>query len=285
MSDQQAPPSFPPAAPVETADPRAPLRWWVEILLTLAFYAVYSAIRNQFGSALGQSIKDDAFDNAQRVIDLERAMGLYHEEWIHNRFLDWEWFIVFWNVFYGSLHFIVTIATMAFLFLRHPRRYTFMRSTLCAMTSIALVGFAFFPLMPPRLLSNCASRFGACVPGHDYVDTLVDPGGLWSFESGTMETISNQYAAMPSLHIGWAVWCAIALYPVLRRRWARMAIVLYPLLTLFAIIVTANHYWIDAVGGLLALAVGLRIAPALTRILPGPDGTLSGDVARRPLRA
>ena len=117
--------------------------------------------------------------------------------------------------------------------------------------------------MPPRLLSNCTSQFGACVPGYDYVDTLVEPGGLWSFESGTMETISNQYAAMPSLHIGWAVWCAIALYPVLHRRWARIAIATYPVLTLFAIIVTANHYWIDAVGGVIALAVGLRVAPAL----------------------
>lgn len=275
MSEQQAPPSDPPTAPVDPGRERAPLRWWIEILMTLGFYGVYSAIRNQFGSALGQSIKDDAFDNARRVIDFEKAIGLYHEEWIHNYFLEWDAFIVFWNVFYGSLHFIVTIGTMVFLFVRHPGRYTFMRSTLCAMTSIALVGFAFFPLMPPRLLSNCASQFGACVPGHDYVDTLVDPGGLWSFESGTIETISNQYAAMPSLHIGWAVWCAVALYPVLRRRWARAAIVAYPILTLFAIIVTANHYWIDAVGGLVALAVGLRLAPALTRILPGPDGTLA----------
>ena len=246
MSEQEAPPSTPPTAAVDHERTSAPLRWWVEIGLTLAFYAVYSLIRNQFGSALGQSIKDDAFDNARRVIDLERFFGLYHEEWIHNRFLEWDAFIVFWNVFYGSLHFIATIGTMAYLFVRFPARYTFMRSTLCAMTSIALVGFAFFPLMPPRLLSNCASRFGACEPGYDYVDTLVDPGGLWSFESGTMETISNQYAAMPSLHIGWAVWCTIALYPVLRSRWARWTAVVYPFLTLFAIIVTANHFWIDA---------------------------------------
>jgi hypothetical protein len=275
MSEQQAPPSDPPAVSVDTDHPRAPLRWWVEILLTLAFYAVYSAIRNQFGSALGQSIKDDAFDNARRVIDIERAIGLYHEEWVHNRFVDWDGFIIFWNVFYGSLHFIVTIGTMIFLFCRWPSRYTFMRSTLCAMTGIALVGFAFFPLMPPRLLSNCASPFGACVPGFDYVDTLVEPGGLWSFESGTMEAISNQYAAMPSLHIGWAVWCTIGLYPALRRRWTRIAIVTYPVLTFFSIIVTANHYWIDAVGGLIALAIGLRVAPSLTRLLPGPNGTLA----------
>jgi hypothetical protein len=264
---------------------RRPLRWWVEIGLTLAFYIVYSAIRNQFGSALGESVKNESFRNAERLIDLERAMGLYFEEWLHNAFLGWDWFIVFWNVFYGTFHFVVTIGAMVLLFVRYPRRYTFMRSTLAATTGVALIGFAFFPLMPPRLLGNCDSRFGACAPGHDYVDTLVDPGGLWSFESGTMETISNQYAAMPSLHVAWATWCTIALYPVLRRRWARVAIAAYPFLTLFAIVVTANHYWIDAVGGLIALALGVKVAPRLTRILPGPAGTLASDAARRSERA
>lgn len=269
----------------ETKQTHAPLRWWVEVGLTLAFYVIYSAIRNQFGSALGESVQQESFRNAERIIDLEKAMGLYFEEWVHNTFLDWDWFIVFWNVFYGTFHFAVTLGAMVLLFLRYPRRYTFMRSTLAATTSVALIGFAFFPLMPPRLLSNCDSRFGACEPGHDYVDTLVDPGGLWSFESGTMESISNQYAAMPSLHVAWAIWCTVALYPVLQRRWSRWAIVAYPVLTLFAIVVTANHYWIDAVGGVVALVIGLKVAPRLTRLLPGPAGTLSSDVARRPERA
>ena len=269
----------------ETQQTHAPLRWWVEVGLTLAFYVIYSAIRNQFGSALGESVKQESFRNAERIIDLEQAMGLYFEEWVHNTFLGWDWFIVFWNVFYGTFHFAVTLGAMVLLFLRYPRRYTFMRSTLAATTSVALVGFAFFPLMPPRLLSNCESRFGACEPGHDYVDTLVDPGGLWSFESGTMESISNQYAAMPSLHVAWAIWCTVALYPVLQRRWARWAIVAYPVLTLFAIVVTANHYWIDAVGGVVALVIGIKVAPRLTRLLPGPAGTLASDVARRPERA
>ena len=268
----------------ESHAPR-PLRWWVELGLTLAFYVVYSAIRNQFGSALGESVKQESFRNAERLIDLEKAMGLYFEEWVHNRFLDWDWFIIFWNVFYGTFHFVVTIGAMVVMFVRYPRRYTFMRSTLAATTTVALVGFAFFPLMPPRLLGNCASRFGACEPGHDYVDTLVDPGGLWSFESGTMETISNQYAAMPSLHVAWATWCTIALYPVLRSGWARLSMAAYPALTLFAIVVTANHYWIDAVGGLIALAIGIKVAPFLTRILPGPAGTLTSDAVGRAQRA
>jgi len=261
------------------ATPHRRLRWWVEALITLVFYVIYSAVRNQFGSTMGTSIKESAFDNAIRVIDGEKALGLYFEEWIHQKFLDWDSFIIFWNIFYGSFHFMVTIGAMVWLFLRFPHRYTYMRSALASTTSLALIGFAFFPLMPPRLLSNCTSQYGACVPGHDYVDTLVDPGGLWSFESGTMESISNQYAAMPSLHVGWALWCTVALFPILRARWAKGAIALYPVLTLFSIIVTANHYWIDAVGGIVALSIGLILAVPLARLLPGPAGTIMSDVA------
>ena len=266
-------------SPATSPPSKHPLKWWVEALITLGFYVIYSAIRNQFGSALGESIKDSAFRNAIRVIDGEKALGLYFEEWVHQTFLDWDAFIIFWNVFYGSFHFLVTIFAMVWLFLRFPQRYTYMRSALASTTSLALIGFAFFPLMPPRLLSNCASQYGACVPGHDYVDTLVHPGGLWSFESGTMEQISNQYAAMPSLHVGWALWCTVALYPILRSRWAKGSIAAYPFLTLFSIIVTANHYWIDALGGIAALSVGLVLAVPLARLLPGPAGTIKSDVA------
>jgi len=61
---------------------------------------------------------------------------------------------------------------------------------------------------------------------------------------------------MPSMHIGWSTWCAVAMWPLLRRRWHRGLMFLYPIATLFCIIVTGNHYWIDGVGGLLAFAVG-----------------------------
>lgn len=261
-----------PGSSVETdAASRPVLRWWIEAGMTLGFYVVYSAIRNQFGSALGDSVRLQSYENALDIIALEEAMGLYIEEWTQQQFLDWEWFIVFWNVFYGSFHFIVTIFVMVYLFLRFPARYILMRSMLAVTTASALIGFALYPLMPPRLLSNCASQYGACEPGHDYVDTLVDPGGWWSFESPTMEAISNQYAAMPSLHVAWAVWCVIGLYPVLKRRWTRVVIAVYPLLTMFSIVVTANHYWIDAVGGLMSVGLGMLLAPRLAQYLPGGE--------------
>ena len=280
--------SRPTAPPADDAG----IKWWVEALITLVFYVIYTTIRNQFGSALAGNILERALDNAIKVIDIEKAVGLYHEEWIQAIFLDLDSFIVFWNVFYGTFHFGVTIFAMVHLFRRFPQRYIFMRSALAATTATALIGFAYFPLMPPRLLSACQSDYGACRLEYDYVDTLVDPGGFWSFESGTMDFVSNQYAAMPSLHIAWAAWCAIGLHPVLRRRWTRLALASYPFITLFAIVVTANHYWIDAIGGIIALGLGLAVARPLSRLLPGrvhhpeaTDGTLdpNEDPHRVPL--
>lgn len=273
----------PNAEPVGFRHP--PLRWWVEILLVVGFYAIYSLVRNQFGSALGPTTLSLAFTNALDVIEFESAIGLYIEPGLQEAFVDWEWFLVFWNIFYGTFHFVVTIGAMVYLFVRAPVRYSFMRSVLCLTTATALLGFALFPLMPPRLLGNCISEFGACATEHTFTDTMVELGGLWSFESEQMASISNQYAAMPSLHIAWAVWCTLALAPVLRTRLSRWAIWAYPFLTLFAIMVTANHYWLDAIGGLLALAVGVALAPLLTRVLPGPNGTLTSDAVGRSLRA
>jgi hypothetical protein len=91
-------------------------------------------------------------------------------------------------------------------------------------------------------------------------------GGLWSFDSGTMQSISNQYAAMPSLHFAWATWCCLALLPTVRSRLLRILLVVYPWLTLFAVVVTANHYWLDAAGGASVLLVGYVIGSAITRL-------------------
>jgi hypothetical protein len=259
-----------------TEAPRRP-RWWLEIVLCLVLYAIYTAIRNQFGSDLGEGAKQTAIDNAELIIAIERSVHLFAEHGIQRAFIDWDWFIVFWNFFYGFMHFAATIGAMVYLFVVHPRRYLRWRSVLTATTVLALIGFATFPLMPPRLLSECDSPFGWCNSDYGFVDTLVDPGGFWSFDSGAMQEISNQYAAMPSLHIGWALWVCLALYPVMRPRWARAAVVSYPFLTLFAIVVTGNHYWMDAVGGAVILGAGYLIGRRLEPWLPGLPATLHDE--------
>jgi hypothetical protein len=240
---------------------RRHLHWWRELLYVAVFYFVYSWIRNRFGSA---SVDTElAFRHAEQVIDLERIIGLFHEESIQEAFLDNDLFIRWWNIYYGTFHFVVTAFAMVYLFRRHPERYPLWRNTLAFTTALALIGFSLYPLMPPRLLDVCG-EFGGCA-GYGFVDTLKDYGGLWSFDSGAVAQVSNQFAAMPSLHFGWSMWCCLALYPVLRNRLGKVLIALYPWLTVFAIIVTGNHYWIDAVGGALILTVGYLLARPFTR--------------------
>lgn len=236
---------------VHTGLPR--LRWWREVAYILAFYVVYTFVRNTQGSAAVSAAH--AFQNARDVIRVEQVLGLFFEEAIQDVFLPVEWFVSFWNVFYGTAHFVVTVTALVLLFRAMPARYPLWRNTLACTTALALIGFATFPLMPPRLLPH---HYG-------FVDTLRVIGGLWSFDSGTMQKLSNQYAAMPSLHFAWAMWSTIVLYPLVERRWSRALVLAYPAMTLFAVVVTANHYWLDAAGGAMALGIGLVLGRALTR--------------------
>lgn len=236
------------------------LRWYREVGTIVVFYVVYSAIRNLFGS--NAVSPETALRNAHRVVQVEKLIGGFVEADIQRFFLEWgTTFIRFWNLYYGTLHFVVTGGVFVWLYRRHPRRYPRWRNTLGATTALALIGFSLFPLMPPRLLS-AGGPFG----GGDlryagmFVDTLAEFPTLWSFNSGAMQSVSNQYAAMPSLHVGWSLWCVLAVYPFLRARWAKALFLLYVPATVFTIVVTANHYWLDAVGGAATFQVGLLIA-------------------------
>lgn len=243
----------------DTAEtPRSALRWWKEALYILAFYLVYSVVRNTQGSAAVS--ETHAFDNAKRIISLERHLGIFHEEAVQHAFVHWRGFVEFWDVFYGTAHFVVTAAALIWMFRAFKDRYPLWRNTLACTTALALIGFAFFPLMPPRLLAS--------VPGTHFglIDTLKTFGGLWSFDSGAMQKVSNQYAAMPSLHFAWSTWCALVLIPQFRSRAAKVLAACYPLLTLFAIVVTANHFFLDAAGGLAVLGAGYLIARAIAAV-------------------
>jgi hypothetical protein len=241
----------PPPPPAATA--RRPA-WWKEVLFVGVFYAVYTAVRDIRGSKPVSRIQ--ALTNADRLIDIERHLGIFREQHIQHPFLSYRLFVSFWDIFYGTAHFAVTAVALVWLFYRQPSRYPLWRNTLAATTALALIGFAFFPLMPPRLL-----------PEHfHFVDTLKTVGGLWSFDSGQMVRVSNQYAAMPSLHFAWSTWSAMVLGPAIKPRWGKVAMYAYPVITLFCIVVTANHYILDAAGGALVLGTGYLMGRTLTRV-------------------
>lgn len=216
-----------------------------------------------------------ALSNARQIIDAEKALGVYHEPAVQHAFLNWRGFIEFWNVFYGTFHFVVTVVALVLLFRRFPARYPGWRNTLAATTALALVGFALYPLMPPRLLPT----------SYGFVDTLKVFGSLWSFDSGPVARVSNQFAAMPSLHFAWSTWSALVLFPILTHTWAKALVVMYPLCTLFAIVVTANHYVLDAAGGAVVLGLGAVVGFTLTvlntRRSPAVGHPESGAVPNR----
>lgn len=252
-----------PAGAIAAGRP-GPLRWWREGLYILGFYGVYTLVRDLQGSAGGTSAAArstrTALAHARTIIRIERDLHIFSEQQIQHAFIHAKLFLQATDLYYGSAHFVVTAAALIWLFRRAPDRYPLWRNTLGVTTALALIGFALFPLMPPRLLDLFGNHYG-------FVDTLERFGGSWSFDSDTMQHLSNQYAAMPSLHFAWAMWSTCVLLPGIRRPWVKGLIIAYPLLTLFAIVVTANHFFLDAAGGAIVFGLGFFLAQAATRRL------------------
>ena len=229
--------------------------WYLELIMVAVFYATYSFIRNLNGT-------DErlAFENAKRVMDFQSMIGINHEYTLHHWALHIRPLIIALNYFYGSFHFFVTIGVGVYLFLRFRNDYPRWRNTIAIATSIALLGFIFFPLMPPRLLDQYCTT---CHYG--FIDTLAKYPTFWSFNSGAVSRISNQYAAMPSVHCAWALWCCCALFPRAKHLWLKVLAVIYPIVTVTAIVLTANHYFVDAIAGFSVLGIAYLIARKFTR--------------------
>ena len=223
--------------------------WWLEVVAVLTYYLVYSAVRNADAAH-----PERAFHHARQLIALQRTLGLYHEQAINHWAVKIEPLVVGANYFYGSLHFVVTIGVAVFLFRKYPDDFPLWRNTLAIATALALIGFRFWPLMPPRLLPH---HYG-------FVDTLAKYPTFWSFNSGAMKKISNQFAAMPSVHCAWALWCACVLVPRVKSVWAKLLSALYPAMTVAVIVITGNHYILDAVGGFVILGIGYVAARVIT---------------------
>ncbi|MFE9018402.1 phosphatase PAP2 family protein [Streptomyces sp. NPDC007808] len=253
--------------------PRRP-RLWFEILLIAVSYWTYSLIRNAVPEQKAQALR-----NADWLWDLEHHLGIAVEHSVNHAVNSVTWLIVGMNYYYATLHFIVTLAVLVWLYRRHPGRYAATRLVLFATTGVALVGYYLYPLAPPRLMT-----------GGGFVDTVLIHDTWGSMASGDLKNMSNQYAAMPSMHIGWSVWSGLTIFALARMPWARILGLLYPAATLVVIVATANHFWLDAVGGLLCLAFGYTVARlwygrlphALPRLVPHPPTASRGRAAGGP---
>ncbi|MFH8572318.1 phosphatase PAP2 family protein [Streptomyces sp. NPDC017993] len=231
--------------------PRAP-RLWFEILLIGLGYWTYSLVRNAVPEQKTQALR-----NADWIWRAEQSLGVAVEHSVNHAVNSVTWLIVSMNYYYATLHFIVTIAVLVWLYHWHPGRYAAARMALFATTGVALLGYYFYPLAPPRLM-----------PGGGFVDTVIKHDTWGSMASGNLASMSNQYAAMPSMHIGWSLWCGITIALLAKPLWAKALGLLYPATTLVVIVATANHFWLDAVGGILCLTFGFALALVWYRTLP-----------------
>ncbi|PSL05358.1 PAP2 superfamily protein [Haloactinopolyspora alba] len=228
--------------------PRRP-RFFVELAIMAIGYGIYSLIRN---AVPDQEV--EAITRSMNLWQLEQSLNIDFELWLNHTVNAIDWLTVSMNYFYAIMHFVVTGAVLVWLFWRHPGRYRASRTVLAFTTGLALVGYFVYPLAPPRLL-----------PDGGFFDTVAIHQTWGSMASGDLQSLSNQYAAMPSMHAGWSLWCGIAIIMFTRHRWLRLLGLLYPAATLIVITATANHYVFDAVGGWLTLALGF----ALQRVLHG----------------
>lgn len=244
-----------------------------ELLLVIIFLKLYNVTRNLFGSQACSPAT--ALAHAEQVIWAERILGIYWEEQVQSAMLWSLPWIRFWNVFYGSAHMAVTVFCLAFLFALRPVAYQRCRTTFMLMNASAIFFYAVYPLMPPRLVNSC-DAFGGCQKGYGYVDTLHVYGGFWSWKSKGIAKVTNHYAAMPSMHFGYSLWSSLSIYEHSPYAPLRVLAVVYPILTLYCITVTANHFFLDAVCGAFLYYLALKCTPYLPKIGRGAQGEKAG---------
>ena len=232
------------------------LHWYKEFGIILSVYLIYESVRN-----ISKGRPSVAFDHAMQVISWQKALGINHEKAIQDWALHWKPLVVLSNYYYGIAYIACTIFILLWLYRKRSDDYPLWRNTLLIGTVLGLIGFATYPLMPPRLLD--ASGFAHQTYG--FVDTLIKYPTFWSFDSPTMKSVSNQFAAMPSLHCGWALWGAAAVVPRAKTWWMKVLAVGYPVATIFVVVATANHYFLDAVGGAVIFIIGYGVARLITR--------------------
>lgn len=261
------------------------LRWWKELTLLGAGYALYTVIRD-----LAPARRGAAFEHAATIYATEQRLHLA-VEWHANHWLAGHPGLAeAAGYYYATLHFAAVITVLGWLFVRHPALYLRARTVLVTATLSGLAVFWLYPVAPPRLTDG-------------FVDTVVAVHTWGSWGSSGVAALANPYAAMPSLHTAWAAWAAAAVAVAAKRPVIRVAVWAYPLLTVLVIVATANHYVLDAVAGLTALllataatgpagrrvrrlALSRRYAwnrpdPALTQSAPLHTAQLTPALARR----
>lgn len=229
---------------------RVSSRWlpqgWLDALRQLALFAgAYYAYRIVRGLVDGQAAL--AFENARTLVDVERAMGLFFEPGLQAWAQGEQWIVTGANWMYVNSHFVVTTTFLIWLYIARNHAYYYVRNMFMIAMGLALVGYLAYPTAPPRYM-----------PEWGFTDTVATFVGDAAEQSANV--LYNPFAAVPSMHVAFALMIAIPAIRLVKTRALKVAWALYPVLVTFVVVVTANHFWLDAVLGALVAAISAAAA-------------------------
>jgi len=229
----------------------------VEIALLALLYVGYS-----LGRLVGHAGMPTAVANARDLLHLEALLHLNIEKPVNKVLDSVPLLALLGSYWYALLHYVVTPAVLLWAYHARPLHYRRVRNALVMASAIALVGFTLIPMAPPRML-----------PGYGDTLAMTADHGWWGSDASApkgLGAMTNQLAAMPSLHVGWALWCAWVVFTLTKRRWVRIAAIAYPIGTTLVVIGTANHYVLDAVAGVLVMLFAIHVVGRLPQVIRLP---------------
>lgn len=236
----------------------------LELLLIRVGYSAYQQVRLEAHGGSNEAARATAEQHGEQILAIEKFLLMDIEHWVNRAVVNVDWLRAFFDFYYTSFHFVVPLSVLGVLYVRRPAEYRWARSALGFATILALFGFWLYPLAPPRLM-----------PGLGYIDTVHGVQDFSQPDYGTLTALTNQYAAMPSLHFGWSLWCGLVIAILAPKWWMKGLGLLHPLFTVLAIVATANHWVLDAAGGAAVVGAGF----ALTYLLQGPRASARGKPA------
>jgi membrane-associated phospholipid phosphatase len=236
---------------LSTIEARVLPRGWKDllrqVLLGFGAYVLYQLVR---GFADGSGYKP--FGDATKIINLERTLHVFIEPTVQAWTASSRLLMDFADWTYLNAHYFVTIGALLFLYFRRNDSFYFVRNMFMIAMAIALVGYALYPTAPPRLM-----------PEWGFTDSISRFLGVPHIDDGPASALTNLYAAVPSMHVCFALMVGIPMKRLVTRRSSKIAWALYPLLISFVVIATGNHYLTDVFLGALTAGVSALLADRL----------------------
>jgi hypothetical protein len=228
---------------------------WLDLLRQLALFAgAYYVYRIVRGMVDGQALA--AFEHARQLIRLEQAVGLFFEPGVQDWTQGQGWLIAAANWMYVNSHFVVTTTFLGWLYLARNYAYYYVRNMFMVAMGLALALYVAYPTAPPRFM-----------PEHGFSDTVAAFVGPAAENSAAL--LYNPYAAVPSMHVAFALMIGIPALMLVRHRPLKLLWASYPGIVTFVVVATGNHFWLDAAFGAMVAAVSAWVASsAFARLRP-----------------